>query len=154
MRIRGEKNNGRRAYQTFLRSLTKESPLSMCQWCSHNICFFLSLSATLYGEGVYSATNFSYSVNYASPDEYQTCRIIQCKVLTGEFTAGYEGMKVLPEKSPGVLYDSAVNDVSDPSIFVVFADFHMYPEYIVTFLSYDLWWHLRVYFLSLAGTIT
>jgi hypothetical protein len=44
-------------------------------------------------------------------------------------------MKVLPEKSPGVLYDSAVDDVSNPSIFVVFADYHMYPEYIVTFLS-------------------
>ena len=73
-------------------------------------------------------------MKYADPDEYNTCRIIQCKVLTGEFTAGCQGMKVLPEKSPGVLYDSAVNDVSNPSIFVVFADYHMYPEYIVTYM--------------------
>jgi poly [ADP-ribose] polymerase 10/14/15 len=60
-------------------------------------------------------------------------RVIQCKVLTGEFTLGNEGMKEPPERLPGVRYDSTVNDVANPSIFVVFSDYHMYPEYIVTF---------------------
>jgi hypothetical protein len=61
--------------------------------------------------------------------------VIQCRVLTGEFTAGKEDMIVAPEKSPGVQYDSTVDDEKNPQIFVVFLDYRMYPEYIISFFT-------------------
>ena len=57
-------------------------------------------------------------------------------VLTGEYTKGNGSMLVPPAKSsnnPNVLYDSVVDNVANPSIFVVFYDAQAYPEYLITF---------------------
>ena len=59
--------------------------------------------------------------------------VIQSRVLTGEFTNGEQDMIDAPVKSPGVRYDCAVDDVNDPKIFVVFLDYRMYPEYVISF---------------------
>ena len=45
-------------------------------------------------------------------------------------------MLVPPAKSPNnpnVLYDSVVDNIANPSIFVVFYDAQAYPEYLITF---------------------
>ena len=45
-------------------------------------------------------------------------------------------MTVPPPKNssrPEIRYDSVVNDISNPSIFVVFYDSQCYPEYLITF---------------------
>ena len=56
------------------------------------------------------------------------------KVLVGEYTEGSSGLKAPPKKGTGTaLYDSVVNNVSNPSIFVVFPDNHAYPEYLICF---------------------
>ena len=58
------------------------------------------------------------------------------RVLTGEYTKGSSSMLVPPAKSPtnpNVLYDSVVDNVHNPSIFVVFYDAQAYPEYLITF---------------------
>ena len=59
------------------------------------------------------------------------------KALTGEFTKGYQGMRVLsPINSQGdktVVYDCAVDDVTNPMEFVIFHDAQAYPEYLITF---------------------
>ena len=101
-------------------------------------CSSVSLfSATLYGLGVYSAREFSYSARYeySNPDKDGLKSIIQCGVLTGEFIVGNDKMIEPPEKVPGVRYDSTVDDIDKPDLFVVFADYHMYPQYIVTFFG-------------------
>ncbi len=90
-----------------------------------------------YGEGTYFAKQASYSAsgNYAAPDRSRQRRIYMCKVLTGEYTQGSPGMKLLPSK-PGKkddIFDSLVDNVFDPSIFVIFHDTQAYPEYLITF---------------------
>ncbi|XP_065066953.1 uncharacterized protein LOC135692660 isoform X6 [Rhopilema esculentum] len=90
--------------------------------------------AAAYGNGNYFAVNAEYSVGYAQPsqDGYRYMYIV--KVLVGEYTQGKSGLKVAPCKGQGTeLYDSVVNDVANPSIFVVFPDNQMYPEYLIQF---------------------
>jgi poly [ADP-ribose] polymerase 10/14/15 len=45
-------------------------------------------------------------------------------------------MKIPPAKNPinpNVLYDTVVDHVRNPTIFVVFYDAQSYPEYLITF---------------------
>lgn len=56
-------------------------------------------------------------------------------VLTGEFTQSRKDLIDAPLK-PGsnvVKYDSVVDDVQDPQVFVVFSDHQAYPEYLIEF---------------------
>ena len=59
------------------------------------------------------------------------------RVLVGQYTNGAQGMKAPPSRNdptnPGVLYDSLVDNVHNPSIFVIFIDHQCYPEYVITF---------------------
>lgn len=60
------------------------------------------------------------------------------RVLVGEFTQGARDMIVPPPKDPNdptVLYDSVVDNVSNPTIFVVFYDADAYPEYLITYTA-------------------
>ena len=58
------------------------------------------------------------------------------RVLVGEYTKGISSMIVAPPKDPNdatVLYDSVVDNTSNPAIFVVFYDADAYPEYLITY---------------------
>jgi len=58
------------------------------------------------------------------------------RVLTGQYTAGSSSMIVAPSKDPNdpaVLFESVVDDTSNPSIFVVFYDADAYPEYLIVY---------------------
>jgi poly [ADP-ribose] polymerase 10/14/15 len=58
------------------------------------------------------------------------------KVLVGEYTQGNRDMIVAPSKNsgnPNETYDSVVNDVARPSIYVLFQDYEYYTEYLITF---------------------
>uniref|UniRef100_A0A3B4G1Q7 PARP catalytic domain-containing protein n=1 Tax=Pundamilia nyererei TaxID=303518 RepID=A0A3B4G1Q7_9CICH len=52
------------------------------------------------------------------------------RVLVGDFTKGSSDYRRPPSKDGGGInfYDSCVNDVMDPSIFVVFEKQQIYPE--------------------------
>lgn len=96
-------------------------------------------NAVAYGNGVYFAVNPTYSAQaqYARPDPNGNKRMYMCKVLVGEFTKGQGGMKVPPPK-PGaagghILYDSVVDNLQSPGIFVIFHDTQAYPEYLIVF---------------------
>lgn len=52
--------------------------------------------------------------------------IMQTRVVTGEGNSAY---KAAPYKNPVIQYDSVVNN--DPSMFIVFHDAVVYPEYII-----------------------
>lgn len=60
-----------------------------------------------------------------------------CRVLTGDFALGQQGMIVPPTKGTGTistgLYDSVVDNMANPSMFVVFHDIQAYPEYLIKF---------------------
>ena len=58
------------------------------------------------------------------------------KVLVGEYTKGSTSFLVAPSKNPSdpnEKYDSVVNDVNDPRIYVMFRDYEYYTEYLITF---------------------
>lgn len=96
-----------------------------------------SFSAALYSNGTYFAVNASYSANdtYSKPNQNGEKFMYVCRVLTGDFTLGQKGMVTPPAKNPGStdLYDSVVDIVANPTMFVVFHDTQAYPEYLITF---------------------
>ena len=57
------------------------------------------------------------------------------RVLVGRYCQGSSNIKKpLPINSeqPEILFDSMVNNINDPSIFVVYYDNQSYPEYLIT----------------------
>lgn len=95
--------------------------------------FYSITIATAFGRGVYFATDSSYSHRYADPDANGHRYMYYVQVLTGEYVRGDKNMIVPPLKVTGqqVLYDSTVNDESNPTIFVVYQDSQNYPAYLV-----------------------
>lgn len=62
-----------------------------------------------------------------------------CRVLTGDFTTGQSNM-IMPPNKPGHavhIYDSVVDNMANPNMFIVFHDIQAYPEYLITFK-----WHI------------
>ncbi|KAH3806703.1 hypothetical protein DPMN_135027 [Dreissena polymorpha] len=59
------------------------------------------------------------------------------KVLTGQYKQGKKEMSCLSEKTNvngmPVLFDSAVDNVNKPSIFIIFNDSQVYAEYLVEY---------------------
>ena len=59
------------------------------------------------------------------------------RVLTGEYTVGNNSIIVPPPKNAQldqhVLFDSTVDNVANPSIFVVYTDAQAYPAYIIKY---------------------
>ena len=96
------------------------------------------LLATVYGNGVYFAVDASYSARPTySPTDANGCRYMYLtRVLVGEYTGGRQGLLTPPAKSPSDptdTYDSVVDQIPNPGIFVVFYDWQCYPEYLITF---------------------
>lgn len=94
-------------------------------------------NAACYGNGTYFAVNASYSAQatYSKPNQNGEKCMYLCRVLTGDFTAGQRDMIVPPAKGPVSVqkYDSVVDNVARPSMFVIFHDNQAYPEYLITF---------------------
>ena len=97
---------------------------------------FALFVATVYGKGVYFAVNASYSHNYSKPDDNGNRFMYLCKVLTGVYTQGDSSMLVPPardDSNKAVRYDSVVNDMTKPDMYVVFSDHRSYVEYLVQY---------------------
>ncbi|XP_029610115.1 protein mono-ADP-ribosyltransferase PARP14-like [Salmo trutta] len=94
---------------------------------------------TAHGVGVYFAVNASYSANprYTPPDASGHRRMYVARVLTGRYTLGDPTMRFTPRRSPtdsADRYDSLVDNLQRPSMFVIFHDDQAYPEYLITFI--------------------
>ena len=85
---------------------------------------------------------FAHDASYSARDQYSprdvnnnNKHIFLAKVLTGEFTAGSSNSVTPPAKGGNslTLYDSVVDNVSNPAIFVIFGDAQAYPDYLITF---------------------
>ncbi|KAJ7990064.1 hypothetical protein DPEC_G00310970 [Dallia pectoralis] len=94
-------------------------------------------NAAAYGNGTYFAVDARYSASnvYSKPDSQGQKYMYLCRVLTGDFTNGKQGMIVPPAKNPttALLYDSVTDNPARPSMFVVFNDIQAYPEHLITF---------------------
>ena len=88
------------------------------------------------GTGTYFAVNANYSFRntYSPPDKDGYKYIYISLVLTGEYTKGDKDMKKPPPKNPSneaIVYDSLVDNVHNPTMFVAVRDFQAYPQYLV-----------------------
>ena len=87
---------------------------------------------------MYFAVNANYSAHdtYSRKDNQGHKRVYFCHVLTGEYTTGQTGMRVPPTKAgqqAHILYDSVVDNIGGPGMFIIFNDTQGYPAYLITF---------------------
>ncbi|KAK2862993.1 hypothetical protein Q5P01_002526 [Channa striata] len=99
---------------------------------------FAGQNGTSYGQGTYFAVKASYSANssYSRPAADGCHLMFVARVLTGSYTVGNSSMKVPPplnSQQPHDRYDSLVDRIDKPSMFVVFHDSQAYPDYLITF---------------------
>ncbi|XP_054565651.1 protein mono-ADP-ribosyltransferase PARP14-like [Eptesicus fuscus] len=95
-------------------------------------------NAAVYGKGTYFAVQALYSADdtYSRPDANGKKHVYYVRVLTGLYALGNRSLLVPPPKNPQNpldLYDTVTDNVSTPSLFVVFYDYQAYPEYLITF---------------------
>ncbi|XP_028285396.1 protein mono-ADP-ribosyltransferase PARP14 [Parambassis ranga] len=99
---------------------------------------FAGQNATAYGYGTYFAVNANYSADprYSRPASDGSQLMFMARVLTGIHTQGHSSMKVPPARNsqqPHDRYDSTVDRMDNPSMYIVFHDSQAYPEYLITF---------------------
>jgi len=97
---------------------------------------FAGKNATAYGKGVYFARDASYSSSptYSRPDARGLQRMFMCRVVVGDWCSGRPDV-LTPDTKPGTLelFDTTVDCVKNPSIFVAYHDAQAYPEYLISF---------------------
>ncbi|XP_074543233.1 protein mono-ADP-ribosyltransferase PARP10 isoform X2 [Halichoeres trimaculatus] len=114
------------------------SETSVKEICVHGFNrSFCGKNATVYGQGVYFAVNSALSVQdqYSPPNADGHKFVFVSKVLTGDYTKGCHSMKTAPLKETGdvpLRYDSVTDDITKPSMFVIFNDTQAVPEYLIT----------------------
>ncbi|XP_056154745.1 protein mono-ADP-ribosyltransferase PARP10 [Lampris incognitus] len=114
------------------------SEASVKEICIHGFNrSFCGKNATVYGQGVYFAVNSALSVQdqYSPPNTHGHKFVFVAKVLTGDYTKGCHSMKTAPLKESADIplrYDSVADNISKPSLFVIFNDTQAYPEYLIT----------------------
>ncbi|XP_004265436.3 protein mono-ADP-ribosyltransferase PARP10 [Orcinus orca] len=106
--------------------------------CAHGFNrSFCGRNGTLYGQGVYFAKRASLSVldRYSPPDSEGHKAVFVARVLTGDYGQGRRGLRAPPPRPPGhalLRYDSAVDCLPRPSIFVIFHDTQALPTHLIT----------------------
>ncbi|XP_052759768.1 uncharacterized protein LOC128202731 isoform X3 [Mya arenaria] len=104
-------------------------------------------SGARYGKGSYFATTAKYSHCYTDRQK-ETMGMFVSKVLVGDYTKGDKSYIRPPQKDPldlsSPLYDSCVDSVTDPKIFVIFELGQVYPEYLIKYKSDELLNHCKL----------
>ncbi|XP_029107460.1 protein mono-ADP-ribosyltransferase PARP11-like [Scleropages formosus] len=114
--------------------------------CKYNFDLRLSgMHGRVYGKGIYFARDAKYSSKYCqttwntslttssvgSSTSWKT--VFLARVLVGEYTLGERDICRPPSKDSTSFYDSCVDDVANPKIFVIFDSSQIYPEYVIEF---------------------
>ena len=98
---------------------------------------FCGKNATAYGKGVYFARDAHYSANrtYAVPNSAGLQFIFLCRVVVGEYCRGKKDALVpdVRDVATDRLYDSTVDNMTNPSLYVTYHDAQAYPEYLIAF---------------------
>ena len=86
-----------------------------------------------YGKGTYFSSKASKSARYC--DLFQdTRKMFVCKVIVGEYCIGTPNMKSVPYKPDKKRrYESCVNKMENPTIFVINRDYHAIPTHIIEY---------------------
>ncbi|NWS68296.1 PAR12 polymerase, partial [Crotophaga sulcirostris] len=110
-------------------------PSLMPTICEQNFDWRIcGVHGTVYGKGSYFARDASYAHQYCSSRSGRYSMFV-AKVLVGEFVQGNSEYVRPPPKpsNSNRFYDSCVNNLTDPSIFVIFEKHQIYPAYILEY---------------------
>uniref|UniRef100_A0A3B4BB05 Poly [ADP-ribose] polymerase n=1 Tax=Periophthalmus magnuspinnatus TaxID=409849 RepID=A0A3B4BB05_9GOBI len=127
-----QKNGGRPVLEKTLFHGTK--PKFVDTICEANIDWRVcGVNGTMYGQGSYFARDAKYSHSYTGDSDPRFMFV--SRVLVGEFARGSSEYRRPPSRDGGDvnLFDSCVDDIYDPSIFVVFKEQQIYPEYLLKY---------------------
>ena len=94
---------------------------------------FCGKNMTRYGKGVYFARDSLYSSNYAKPDAEGVKSMFLCRVIVGEYCEGISDATIPAARKGSILFDTTVDNMANPSIYVTYHDAQAYPEYLVRF---------------------
>uniref|UniRef100_A0A8C5E4S0 Poly [ADP-ribose] polymerase n=1 Tax=Gouania willdenowi TaxID=441366 RepID=A0A8C5E4S0_GOUWI len=90
-----------------------------------------------YGKGIYFAKNASYADRYSRVGMlpgtswgFSTKVMFLARVIVGKFTLGHRHF-IKPDD--GNDYQSSVDNMTDPHIFVIFDSYQIYPEYLIEY---------------------
>ncbi|XP_054845437.1 protein mono-ADP-ribosyltransferase PARP12-like isoform X2 [Eublepharis macularius] len=128
-----KKSGGKRVDERLLFHGTSASHLH--DICGQNFDWRIcGTHGTLYGKGSYFAKDASYSHGYCQLD---TCfkTMFVARVLVGDYVQG-NAAYLRPPPRPDQrnnFYDSCVDSLLDPSIFVIFEKHQIYPEYVIKY---------------------
>uniref|UniRef100_A0A8C3K2D5 Uncharacterized protein n=1 Tax=Calidris pygmaea TaxID=425635 RepID=A0A8C3K2D5_9CHAR len=126
-------NGGKEVNEKLLFHGTKTSFVESI--CLHNFDWRICGSnGTSYGKGSYFARDASYSHAYCQ-SAVKTSTMFVARVLVGDYVRGNATYVRPPAKSADGLrfYDSCVDNELNPSIFVVFEKYQIYPEYVIDY---------------------
>ncbi|NXB88448.1 PAR14 polymerase, partial [Vidua chalybeata] len=132
-----DKKNGDRNNERLLFHGTSQESLTLINKHGFNRSY-AGMNAANFGNGTYFAVNASYSANdtYSKPDVNGRKYMYLARVLVGEYSLGKKGSITPARKNVSNsvdLYDSSTDNMSQPSMFIIFNDIQAYPEYLITF---------------------
>ncbi|NWI75535.1 PAR14 polymerase, partial [Dryoscopus gambensis] len=132
-----DKKNGSRKNEKLLFHGTSKESLTIINAHGFNRSY-AGMHAANFGNGSYFAVNASYSAQdtYSKPDTNGKKYMYLARVLVGEYSQGIKGAITPASKNAGNpvdLFDSSTDNVSQPSMFIIFEDKQAYPEYLITF---------------------
>ena len=97
------------------------------------------VNGTRFGKGAYFARDAKYSHDYTDASASGIRYMFYARVLEGRTVKGKEEYKrpppIHPNKPDGVLYDTCVDNKTNPSIYVVFEKEQCYPEYLIQYVD-------------------
>ncbi|XP_068443169.1 protein mono-ADP-ribosyltransferase PARP11-like [Clinocottus analis] len=117
--------------------------------CKNNFDLRLASKGS-YGRGIYFAKHAAYANNYSvsstnplqlhglgtqSLQGQNTKVIFLARVMIGKSTIGKKGLQKPDGKSSENSHDSCVNNITHPTIFVIFDPNQIYPEYLIQYKS-------------------
>merc|ERR1712228_300779 len=88
-----------------------------------------------HGFGTYFAKNAQYSVSYCLQQSNGIYKMFECKVICGEGCQGDSrySLRTWPKKKNGFIYDTLVDSMHNPSIYVIHQNARAYPMHIIHF---------------------
>uniref|UniRef100_A0A8C0JBV6 Uncharacterized protein n=1 Tax=Chelonoidis abingdonii TaxID=106734 RepID=A0A8C0JBV6_CHEAB len=128
-----KKNGGKDVDERLLFHGTKSSHLEAI--CNHNFDWRIcGVHGTNYGKGSYFARDAKYAHSYSQSAAKGNTMFV-ARVLVGDFIRGDATYVRPPQRATDMLtfYDSCVDNVLVPSIFVIFEKHQIYPEYIIDY---------------------
>ncbi|NXG59232.1 PAR14 polymerase, partial [Hemiprocne comata] len=132
-----DNKNGNRNNEKLLFHGTSQESLTLINNRGFNRSY-AGMHAANYGNGTYFAVDAAYSAHdiYSKPDANGKKYMYMARVLVGEYSLGTKGSITPAAKNASDsidLFDSSTDNVSQPTMFIIFNDIQAYPEYLITF---------------------